>query len=158
MLFKCNYNVKDLQITSTFYSELLKWWSERLREDNDWHYVIWNNRDFRTDDKPFFYKKYYDIGIWEIGDLHFDLNNTESYEQIAKNVKKTNFLEWTSIRHSIPTNLRVLNRSDSSTFNALPSFKILHKCPVLATRSLLTFSILSSTLLRGVEVWKSPTK
>ena len=71
MLFKCNYNVKDLQITSTFYSELLKWWSERLREDNDWHYVIWNNRDFRIDDKPFFYKKYYDIGIWEIGDLHF---------------------------------------------------------------------------------------
>ena len=43
MLFKCNYNVKDLQITSTFYLELLKWWSE-LREDNalnnDWHYVI----------------------------------------------------------------------------------------------------------------------
>ena len=59
MFFKCtDYNVKDLQITSTFYSELLKWWSERLREDNDWHYVIWNNRDFRTDDKPFFYKKY----------------------------------------------------------------------------------------------------
>ena len=114
MLFKCNYNVKDLQITSTFYSELLKWWSERLREDNDWHYVIWNNRDFRTDDKPFFYKKYQDIGIWEIGDLHFDLSNTESYEQIAKNVKKTNFLEWTSMRHSIPTNLKVLNRSDSS--------------------------------------------
>ena len=33
-----------------------------------------------------------------------------------------------------------------------------HKCPVLATRSLLSFFILSSTLLRGVEVWKSPTK
>ena len=65
MLFKCNYNVKYLQITSTFYLELLKWWSE-LREDNalnnNWHYVIWNNRDFRVDDKPFFYKKYYDIG------------------------------------------------------------------------------------------------
>ena len=26
--------------------------------------------------------------------------------------------------HSIPTNLKVLNRSDSSTFNAIPSFKI----------------------------------
>ena len=77
MLFKCNYNVQDLQITSTFYLELLKWWWE-LREDyalnNDWHYVIWNNEDFRVDDKPFFY----DIGIWEIGDLHFDLSNTES--------------------------------------------------------------------------------
>ena len=61
--------------------ELLKWWSE-LREDNalnnDWHYVIWNNGDFRIDDKPFFYKKYYDISIWKIGDLHFDLSNTES--------------------------------------------------------------------------------
>ena len=28
------------------------------------------------------------------------------------------------MRHSIPTNLRVLNRSDSSTLNAIPSFKI----------------------------------
>ena len=68
--------------------------------------------------------RYYDIGICEIGDLHFDLSNTESYEQIAKNVKKTNFLEWTSMSHSIPTNLKVLNRSDSSTLNAIPSFKI----------------------------------
>ena len=33
-----------------------------------------------------------------------------------------------------------------------------HKCPVLATRSLLSFFILNSTLLRGVEVWKSLTK
>ena len=33
MLLKCNYNVKDLQITSTFYLELLKRWSE-LREEN----------------------------------------------------------------------------------------------------------------------------
>ena len=48
----------------------------------------------------------------------------ESYEQIAENVKKTNFLEWTIMRHSIPTNLKVLNRSDSSAFNAIPSFKI----------------------------------
>ena len=127
MFFKCNYNVKDLQITSTFYLELLKWWSE-LREDNafnnDWHYVIWNNGDFRIDDMPFFYKKYYDIGVWKIGDLLFDLSNTESYERIAKKFKKTNFLEWTSMRHSIPTNLKVLNRSDSSTFNVIPFFKI----------------------------------
>ena len=48
----------------------------------------------------------------------------ESYEQIAENVKKTNFLEWTITRHSIPNNLKVLNHSDSSTFNAIPSFKI----------------------------------
>ena len=28
------------------------------------------------------------------------------------------------MRHSIPTNLKVLNRSDSSVFNAIPSFKM----------------------------------
>ena len=65
---------------------------QRLALNNDWHYVIWNNRDFRIDDKPFFYKKYYYIGIWEIGDLHFDLSNTESYEKIAKTVEKTTSL------------------------------------------------------------------
>ena len=32
-----------------------------------------------------------------------------------------------------------------------------HKCPALATRSLLSFFILSSTLLWGVEVWNNPT-
>ena len=62
MLFNCNYNVNDLRITSQFYLELLKWWSE-FREENaiygKWHYIIWNNRDIRIDRKPFFYKKYY---------------------------------------------------------------------------------------------------
>ena len=56
MLFNCNYNVSDLRITSQFYLELLKWWSE-FREENaingNWNYIIWNNRDIRIDNKPF---------------------------------------------------------------------------------------------------------
>ena len=32
-----------------------------------------------------------------------------------------------------------------------------HKCPALATRSLLSFFILNSTLLWGVEVWNNPS-
>ena len=106
---------------------MLKWWSE-FREENaingNWHYIIWNNRDIRIDNKSFFYKKYYDIGIWNVGDLHFDLSNKESYEQIAKNIKRTNFLEWTSMQHSIPANLKALNLYDPSSNNAVPSFKI----------------------------------
>ena len=27
MLFNCNYNVKDLNISSLFYTQLLKWWT-----------------------------------------------------------------------------------------------------------------------------------
>ena len=37
--------------------------------------------------------------------------------------------------------------------------KVDHKCPALATRSLLSFFILcSTTVLSGVEVWNSLTK
>ena len=49
-LFNCNYDVKDISVSSLFYSQLLKWWSD-FREDfasaKDWHNIIWNNRDIR---------------------------------------------------------------------------------------------------------------
>ena len=44
-----------------------------------------------------------------MGDLRFDLNNIDSYELQAKYIEKTNFLEWTGLRHSIPLNLRNAN-------------------------------------------------
>ena len=60
-----------------------------------------------------------------MGDLRFDLNNIDSYELQAKYIEKTNFLEWTGLRHSIPLNLRnanpiVLNpsfKTDSGVFD-----------------------------------------
>ena len=66
-------------------------------------------------------KKYHNYGIQTVSDLRFDLNNIDSYELIAKNIERTNFLEWTGLRHSVPFNLRNLGpvRSDVS-----PSFKI----------------------------------
>ena len=124
MLFNCNCNVKDLNISSLFYTELLKWWCE-FREDNaadnNWHYFIWNNQEIRINNKPVFYKRYHNYGIQTVSDLRFDLNNIDSYELIAKNIERTNFLEWTGLRHSVPFNLRNLGtvRSDVS-----PSFKI----------------------------------
>ena len=87
VLFNCNYNVKDFTISSQFYMELLKWWSE-FRKDNavetDWIYQIWNNQDIRINNKPIFYKRYFNYGIQTVGDLRFDLNNFNSYELIAK--------------------------------------------------------------------------
>ena len=59
-LFSCNYNIKDLNINSQFYLELLEWWSQ-FREDNAvdnrWQYIIWNNQEIRINNKPVFYKK-----------------------------------------------------------------------------------------------------
>ena len=41
-----------------------------------------------------------------MGDLRFDRNNIDSYELIAKHIQKTNFLESTGLRHSVPLDLR----------------------------------------------------
>ena len=102
----------------------MKWWCE-FREDNaadkNWHYFIWNNQEIRINNKPVFYKRYHNYGIQSVSDLRFDLDNIDSYELIAKNIERTNFLEWTGLHHSVPFNLRNLGpvRVDVS-----PSFKI----------------------------------
>jgi len=126
VLFNCNYNVKDLTISSQFYMELLKWRSE-FQKDNavetNWLYRIWNNQEIRINNKPVFYKKYFNYGIQTVGDLRFDLNNIDSYELIAKHIQKTNFLEWTGLCHSVPFDLRnAYYNPDHTALN--PSLKI----------------------------------
>ena len=44
-LFHCNYDVKEIPITSQFYSELLKWWSDFREEfdtERDQQNIVWN--------------------------------------------------------------------------------------------------------------------
>ena len=105
VLFNCNDNAKDLAISSQFYVELLKWWSE-FRKDNavetNWLYRIWSNQEIGINNKLVYYKKYFNYGIQTVGDLRFDLNNIDSCEVIAKhNIQQTHFLEWTGLRHFV---------------------------------------------------------
>ena len=80
-------------------------------------------RIIRINNKPVFYKRYFNYGIQIVGDLCFDLNNIDSYELIAKHIQKTNFLEWTGLRHSVLLDLR--NAYYNPDYIALnPSFKI----------------------------------
>ena len=127
-LFSCNYNTKDLNINSRFYLELLEWWSQ-FREDNAvdnrWQYIIWNNQEIRINNKPVFYKKYFHYGIQTTRDLRFDLNNIDSYKLVEKHLEKTNFLEWTGLRHSIPPNLRNPNLDYVYQFQN-PSFNLVN--------------------------------
>ena len=87
----------------------MEWWSQ-FREDNAvdnrWQYNIWNNQEIRINNKPVFYNKYFHNGIQTTRGLRFDLNNIDSYKLVEKHLEKTNFLEWTGLRHSIPPNLR----------------------------------------------------
>ena len=112
LIFECNYAIKDLPTISTFYRELLIWWSEfrdLFFEEKYWLSRIWNNKDIRINGKPVLYKTYYDSGICTDNDLLFNLNNIDSFELIKE--KKANFLTWTSLRHSIPSNLKTAEYS-----------------------------------------------
>ena len=95
LIFSCNYNIEYLSITSLFYRELLQWWSQ-FRNDfadrKDWCSVTWKNKDTKINGKPVFYKTFFDIGIYSVSDLLFNLSNIESYNVINKKLKKLIFL------------------------------------------------------------------
>ena len=82
-LFRCNYDIKDVVISSQFYSELLQWWSN-LREDFSseklCQNMIWNNKDIRVNDKPIFYKTFFDSGLILVSHLRINLDIRESYK------------------------------------------------------------------------------
>ena len=75
-LFHCNYDIKDVIISSQFYSELLQWWSECWEDfssENLYQNIIWNNKDIRVNDKPIFYKTFFNSGLTLAPDLRIDL-------------------------------------------------------------------------------------
>ena len=69
ILLECNYSTDQIDISSSFYQELLIWW-QKIREiadpDNSCKYII-------------FYKKYFVKEIKYTKDLLFDINNIESF-------------------------------------------------------------------------------
>ena len=67
---------------------------------------IWNNKAIRVSGSPVYYKNYCDSDIFYVKDLLFNLNNTESFDVIAKKIWKTNFLIWTGLRYSVPNYLK----------------------------------------------------
>ena len=59
-LFHCNYDIKEILISSKFYSELFQWWSEFRNvfdSRRECQYILWNNKEISVDNKPVFYKK-----------------------------------------------------------------------------------------------------
>ena len=117
-LCNCNFDVKDFSIHSQFYTELLHWLSD-FREDfasnKDWNNIIWNNKEIRVNGSPVYYKNYFDSNLFYVSDLLFYLNSTESFDVIAKKIRKTNFLVWTGLHYSVPNYLK------SNIITATPS-------------------------------------
>ena len=75
--FHCNYDIKDVVISSQFYSELLQWWSdfrENFSSEKLHQNIIWNNKNIRVNDKPIFYKTFLNSGHILVSDLRIDLD------------------------------------------------------------------------------------
>ena len=111
--FHRNYNINDYHINSTFYLEMLQWWSEfRSKFSTDskaYDSIIWNNCNIKIDGKPICYHNYMNAGVIFINDLMYSWNNIESFN-IAKDkgLIGSNYLTWSAVRCAVPKYLRNL--------------------------------------------------
>jgi len=122
-LLHCNYDIKDLTISSQLYTELLQWWADfrdEVSTEKLWQSIIWNNKDIRINNKPIFSKTFFESGFIDATDLRFDLNTTESYNIISKKIEKANFLVWAGLRHAIPSHLKLKSKANNCTSLTTP--------------------------------------
>ena len=117
-LVRCNYDVNDLDLSvSNFYLEVLKLWAEFRSSFSDVNYCqnfIWNNKDIRINNKPVFYKMFFDKGIIYLNDLQVNIDNVRSFESFKQKGLNTNFLTWTALRSAI-INMKSKNSSNLLT-------------------------------------------
>ena len=88
--------------------------------EKPWRNITWNNKAFRIDNKPIFYKTFFESGITHITDLRFDLDITESYNIITKKMEKANNLVWAGLRHAVPPQLISKSKTNNRTFLTMP--------------------------------------
>ena len=131
-LFHCNYDIKEILISSKFYSELFQWWSEFRNvfdSRRECQYILWNNKEISVDNKPVFYKKLFEQDVIFINDLLFDTTN--SFTIVSNKISKINYLNWAGLRHSVPKHLKNSNclRSEISLILTIDNkeFDILEK-------------------------------
>ena len=105
-LLSCDYDPKDIDISNTFYKELIKFradfrqvFSDAKRSSS----IIWN-KNIRIDGKPVFYKTFLDKNIIQLG---LSKSTLESLDIIKKEMNiKCNFIQWAGLRAAISSILR----------------------------------------------------
>ena len=120
----CNYDVKDFNLSSQFYYELLQWWSEfrgTFVEEKDYQNIIWNNKDIKIDKNRSISKIIARQKSRTRMIFLFDRDITVAFTHLANKINKTNFLQWAGLRHCIPSQLRIANVSSSTPS---PSFTL----------------------------------
>ena len=80
-LLRCNYDYKNLEIPD-FYKNILRYSNYVIVEPHG-NEIIWNNQDIRINNKPIFYKQWFEQGIIFIQDLCKENGDWFSYKQFT---------------------------------------------------------------------------
>ena len=112
-LFYCNYDIKEIHISSKFYPEILQWWSEfvvfSLVEGNVNIFCGITKRYVLVISLFSIKKKLFEQDVIFINDLLFELDTTNSFTIVSNKISKINYLNWAGIRHSVPKHLKNSN-------------------------------------------------
>ena len=72
----CDYNMRDYNVNSSFYSELLQWWDDFRNAFSTLpltvEKIIWNNKLIKIDGKSIYYHNYVQAGIQLTNQMQFD--------------------------------------------------------------------------------------
>jgi len=100
IFLNCNNDIKDYNISSQFYCEILSRWSDfrdYFTSQRDWQNIIWNNNEICIEDKrPIFYKNYFEAGVICIQDLLFHLNINEAFSHWSDMITNIRYLSFFS--------------------------------------------------------------
>ena len=86
------------------------WWTD-FREKHvpelNGKNILWNNELIRIADRPIYYAKYVSAGVIYCQDLFFNMNMSDSLQQVMKKgLKNVNFLHWMGLRSAVPSELK----------------------------------------------------
>ena len=87
-LLRCNYDYKDLEIPD-FYKNVLRFANNVLVTPHDKE-VVWNNKDIRINNKPIFYKHWFEKGVVFIQNLCNEYSDWLNYSQFTLKYNLTN--------------------------------------------------------------------
>jgi len=123
LLLQCNYGVNLINISPTFYQDLLVWWSdigEIVDPNNVYRYIIWNNKEIKINGESVFYKHYFNMNIKYTNDLLFSKSNIEYFNVLrSEGLTRSNFLVWKGLRQSVPLKLPI----NIPNFNVILDFE-----------------------------------
>ena len=72
LLFYCDNEPREYNITNKFYAELIQVWAElrnAFSTEDDSTSIIWNNKNIRINGKPAFYRRFFDKNLISIRQL-----------------------------------------------------------------------------------------